>query len=63
MGAELSDLVPLEDVVLSHPVELVGRIVSRLLHLRTEEEIRRELRGARFRIANSPDRSIGPAES
>lgn len=33
MGAELADLVPLEDVILAYPVQLAGGIVSHPFHL------------------------------
>lgn len=34
VGAELADLVALEDVVLAHPVQLARRVVAYALHLR-----------------------------
>lgn len=39
MGAELADLVPLEDVILAYPVQLTGRIVPYSFHLRKNNKI------------------------
>lgn len=39
MGAELADLVPLEDVILTYPVQLAGRIVPYSFHLRKSNKI------------------------
>lgn len=39
MGAELADLVPLEDIILAYPVQLAGGIVPYPFHLRKSSKI------------------------
>lgn len=43
MRAELSYLVPLEDVVLADPVQLGGRVVAHLFHLERGKVVVRHL--------------------